>query len=102
MIDRWGALDIVVDNAGEQHPDEDIRDITPEQLQRTFQTNIYAMFYLVQVARPHLKSGATIINCTSFTMYQGSKELLDYSSTKGAITTSRAVFLKISLETGYA
>lgn len=86
VIKRWGRLDIVVNNAGEQHPDKDIRDITPEQLQRTFQTNIFAMFYLVQAARPHLKNGAAIINCTSVTMYQGSKELLDYSSTKGAIT----------------
>jgi len=85
-VAEWGRLDILVNNAGEQHPDEDIRDITPEQLQRTFQTNIYSMFYLVQAARPHLKAGAAIVNCTSVTMYQGSKELLDYSSTKGAIT----------------
>jgi NAD(P)-dependent dehydrogenase (short-subunit alcohol dehydrogenase family) len=63
-----------------------VRDITTEQLQRTFQTNIYSMFYLVQAAREHLKRGAAIVNCTSVTMYKGSKELLDYSSTKGAIT----------------
>ncbi|WP_347302277.1 SDR family oxidoreductase [Croceibacterium sp. TMG7-5b_MA50] len=86
VIDRWGKLDIVVNNAGEQHPDKDITEITPEQLQRTFQTNIFSMFYLVQAARPHLQEGAAIVNCTSVTMYQGSGELLDYSSTKGAIT----------------
>ena len=86
VVDTFGRLDILVNNAGEQHPDEDIRDITDEQLRRTFQTNIFSMFYLVQAARPHLKKGAAIINCTSVTMYEGSKKLLDYSATKGAIT----------------
>jgi len=85
-MDAFGRIDILVNNAGEQHPDKDITDITEKQLKRTFQTNIFAMFYLVQAARPHLKAGAAIINCTSVTMYQGSKELLDYSATKGAIT----------------
>jgi NAD(P)-dependent dehydrogenase (short-subunit alcohol dehydrogenase family) len=86
VIDKWGRLDILVNNAGEQHPDKDITDITIEQLQRTFQTNIFSMFYLVQAARPHLQKGAAIVNCTSVTMYQGSPGLLDYSATKGAIT----------------
>lgn len=86
VSDAFGSLDILVNNAGEQHPDKDITDITEEQLRRTFQSNIFSMFFLTQAARPHLKKGAAIINCTSVTMYEGSENLLDYSSTKGAIT----------------
>ncbi|EPR08401.1 short-chain dehydrogenase [Sphingobium indicum IP26] len=86
VVEEFGRIDILVNNAGEQHPDSDITDISEEQLRRTFQTNIFAMFFLTQAVRPHLKRGAAIVNCTSVTMYQGSKELLDYSSTKGAIT----------------
>ncbi|WP_145205904.1 SDR family oxidoreductase [Sphingobium sp. B2] len=85
-IEAFGKIDIVVNNAGEQHPDKDIKNISEDQLRRTFQTNIFGMFFLVQAARPHLKAGAAIVNCTSVTMYQGSSELLDYSATKGAIT----------------
>jgi NAD(P)-dependent dehydrogenase (short-subunit alcohol dehydrogenase family) len=86
VIDTFGRLDIVVNNAGEQYADKDIGDITDDQLRRTFQTNIFAMFYLVQAALPHLKGGAAIINCTSVVSYKGSEDLLDYSATKGAIT----------------
>ena len=86
VIENFGRLDILVNNAGEQHPDQAIEDISEDQLRRTFQTNIFAMFFLTQAAMPYLKEGAAIVNSTSVTMYQGSKELLDYSSTKGAIT----------------
>jgi len=85
-IDAFGHIDILVNNAGEQHPDKGITDISEAQLRRTFQTNIFGMFFMTQAVRPHLKAGAAIINCTSVTMYEGSKELLDYSATKGAIT----------------
>lgn len=82
---EFGKLDIVVNNAAEQHPQESIENISKEQLERTFRTNIFSMFFLVKAALPHMRAGSTIINTTSVTTYKGSPELLDYSSTKGAI-----------------
>jgi NAD(P)-dependent dehydrogenase (short-subunit alcohol dehydrogenase family) len=84
-VDQLGQLDILVNNAGEQHWDKDITDIDEQQLRRTFQTNIFGMFFMTQAARPHLRQGSAIINTTSETTYEGSKLLLDYSATKGAI-----------------
>jgi NAD(P)-dependent dehydrogenase (short-subunit alcohol dehydrogenase family) len=84
-VDELGRLDILVNNAAEQHPQDSIEKISAEQLERTFRTNIFSMFYLTKAALPHLHEGSTIINTTSVTAYKGSPELLDYSSTKGAI-----------------
>ena len=99
-VDELGRLDILVNNAGEQHSDEDIRDITEDQLKRTFQTNIFGMFFLTQAAMPHLGEGSAIINCTSETMYKGSAHLLDYSATKGAITAFTRSLAKNLVEQG--
>jgi NAD(P)-dependent dehydrogenase (short-subunit alcohol dehydrogenase family) len=85
VVDQLGGVDVLVNNAGEQHWAKDITDIDEQQLRRTFQTNIFGMFFMTQAVRPHLKQGAAIINTTSETTYEGSKLLLDYSSTKGAI-----------------
>lgn len=86
-IKEFGRLDILVNNAAEQHPTEDLTDISEKQLERTFRTNIFSYFFLAKAALPHLKKGSTIINTTSVTAYRGSKHLLDYSSTKGAIVS---------------
>jgi len=84
-LSALGHLEVLVNNAAEQHPQESILDISAGQLERTFRTNIFAMFYMVKAALPHLKEDARIINTTSVTAYRGSPKLLDYSSTKGAI-----------------
>lgn len=84
-VDRFGQLNFLVNNAAVQFPEDTIRDIKTENLHRTFETNIYAYFYLVRAALTHLAKGDAIINTTSVTAYRGSPHLIDYASTKGAI-----------------
>lgn len=84
-INEFGKLDIIVNNAAVQFPQNSIEDITNEQLQKTFATNIFSMFYITRAALAHLKPGAAIINTASITAYKGNPTLIDYSSTKGAI-----------------
>lgn len=84
-VQALGGLNVLVNNAAVQHPQEHFTDISDEQLHETFETNIYGYFYLARAALPHLKAGDTIINTTSVTTYRGSPTLVDYASTKGAI-----------------
>jgi NAD(P)-dependent dehydrogenase (short-subunit alcohol dehydrogenase family) len=84
-VKELGHLEILINNAAEQHPQEEITKISAYQLERTFRTNIFSQFFMTKAAMPHLKQGATIINTTSVTAYRGSGGLIDYASTKGAI-----------------
>lgn len=95
-MSTFGRLDILVNNAAEQHLQPSIEDISAEQLERTFRTNIFSMFHLVKAALPHLQAGARIINTASVTAYRGSSHLLDYASTKGAIVAfTRSLALQL-------
>ncbi|MEX2495892.1 MAG: SDR family oxidoreductase [Woeseia sp.] len=86
-IERFGRLDILVNNAAEQHEVDKPEDLSAAQIERTFRTNVFSYFYATKAALPHLRGGATIINTTSVTAYQGHKTLLDYTATRGAIVS---------------
>jgi len=86
-VQRFGRLDVLVNNAAEQHPQENVEAITREQIERTFRTNIFAQFYMVKAALPHFRNGASIVNIASVTAYEGNPQLIDYSATKGAIVS---------------
>ncbi|EHI98181.1 3-oxoacyl-(acyl-carrier-protein) reductase [Clostridium sp. DL-VIII] len=86
-IDKFGKLDILINNAGVQFPQDSIECISPSQLKATYSINIFPMFHLTQAALPYMKRGSTIVNTASVTAYQGPRDLIDYASTKGAIVT---------------
>ena len=86
-VEKWSRLDVLVNNAAVQYPQESIMDISADQLTNTFRTNVFAMFYMIKAAMPYLERGSAIINTTSVTAYRGSAHLLDYAATKGAIVS---------------
>jgi NAD(P)-dependent dehydrogenase (short-subunit alcohol dehydrogenase family) len=86
-VSEFGHIEILVNNAAEQHAAQSIEEISAEQLERTFRTNIFGYFFMAKATLPHLKEGAAIINTSSITAYQGNPMLIDYSSTKGAIVS---------------
>lgn len=96
-ITQFGQIDIVVNNAAEQHPQKRFEDVSRAQLERTFRTNVFAMFDLVRHALPHMRAGASVINTASVTAYKGHKRLVDYAATKGAIVAfTRSLALQLS------
>lgn len=96
-VRAFGRLDILVNNAAEQHPQPGLEKITPQQLERTFRTNVFGYFYMAQAALPHLQPGASIIMTTSVTAYEGNAQLIDYSATKGAIVAfTRSLALSLA------
>ena len=99
-VERFGRLDVVVNNAGEQHLQERPEAITAQQLERTFRTNIFAQFFVVNAALPHLHSGAAIVNVASVTAYAGNPSLVDYSATKGAIVSFTRALSNAIVERG--
>jgi NAD(P)-dependent dehydrogenase (short-subunit alcohol dehydrogenase family) len=96
-LEKFGHIDILINNAAEQHPQEKLEDISAEQLEQTFRTNFFSIFYLTKAVLPHMKEGGSIINNASVNAYTGHPLLVDYSSTKGAIISfTRSVALQVA------
>ena len=99
-VAMFGRVDVLVNNAAEQHLVEKLEDLSDEQLERTFRTNIFSQFYLTRAVLPHMPDGGAIVNTTSVAAYQGNPDLLDYSSTKGAIVAFTRALSKQLLQRG--
>jgi NAD(P)-dependent dehydrogenase (short-subunit alcohol dehydrogenase family) len=99
-VKTFGRLDVLVNNAAEQHEVDDPLELTGEQIERTFRTNVFSFFFLTKAALRHMKAGATILNTTSITAFQGHRTLLDYSATKGAIVSMTRSLSEVLLEKG--
>jgi NAD(P)-dependent dehydrogenase (short-subunit alcohol dehydrogenase family) len=99
-VKTFGRLDILVNNAAEQHEVDDPLELTAEQIERTFRTNVFSFFFMTKAALRHMKAGATILNTTSITAFKGHKTLLDYASTKGAIVSMTRSLSEVLIEKG--
>ncbi|GFP78094.1 SDR family oxidoreductase [Clostridium fungisolvens] len=100
VMDQWGKIDILVNNAAEQHVQNSLKDISADQLEKTFRTNVFGAFYMSKAVLPHLKCGGNIINTTSITAYKGNETLIDYSSTKGALVSFTRALSQSLAKTG--
>lgn len=97
IINQYNKLDILVCNAGEQHYSKTLEEITLQQLDNTFKTNVYGTIFMIKASLPYLKEGSSIIITTSVTAYKGNETLIDYSSTKGALTSlTRSLSLNLA------
>ena len=99
-VEELGGLDILVNNAAEQHTVESLEELSESQLEKTFRTNVFGFFHMTKAALPHLKRGASIINTTSITAFRGHETLLDYSATKGAIVAFTRSLSQVLMDKG--
>ena len=99
-VEELGGLDILVNNAAEQHAVAGLEELSEAQLEQTFRTNVFGFFHMTKAALPHLKRGASIINTTSITAFRGHETLLDYSATKGAIVAFTRSLSQVLMDKG--